>query len=92
MLGGHKLPFIGLAPRMRQLIENHHSALDRLHAHLSHPLSAGECFAPLFKRKIGDAEYGLALVEAMAHCLHLWHIGRATRDMRADGAYAFQAI
>ncbi len=91
VLGGHKLPFTGLPLRMRQLIDNHHGALDRLHAHLSEPKAAGECFAPLFKRRIGPAEYGLALVEAMAHCLHLWHEGRATRDLRADGAWVFRA-
>ena len=34
-------------------------------------------FLPLFKRNIGlGGEYGLALVEAMAHCLHLWHLGQ----------------
>ncbi len=92
VLGGHKLPFTGLGPRMAQLIDNHHGALDRLHAHLSSPHSAGECFAALFKRRIGPGEYGLALVEAMAHCLHLWHAGRATRSLRADGAWAWQAI
>ncbi|MFZ7093327.1 MBL fold metallo-hydrolase [Primorskyibacter sp. 2E233] len=91
VLGGHKLPFTGLSARMHQLIENHHSALDRLHAHLKTPCAAGECFPPLFKRRIGDAEYGLALVEAMAHCLHLWHEGRATRELREDGAWAFTA-
>ncbi len=77
VLGGHKLPFTGLPLRMRQLIDNHHGALTRLEKHLTEPMAAGECFAPLFKRRIGEAEYGLALVEAMAHCLHLWHEGRA---------------
>ncbi|MBV2359054.1 MBL fold metallo-hydrolase [Thalassococcus sp. CAU 1522] len=91
VLGGHKLPFTGLPARMRQLIDNHHGALDRLHAHLAVPHSAGECFAPLFKRRIGAGEYGLALVESMAHCLHLWHEGRATRTRREDGAWVFQA-
>jgi hypothetical protein len=91
VLGGHKLPFTGLPARMRQLIENHHHALDRLHEHLQTPHTAGDCFAPLFKRSIGSGEYGLALVEAMAHCLHLWHEGRATRDMREDGAWLWQA-
>lgn len=91
VLGGHKLPFTGLPFRLRQLIENHHGALRRLEAHLSEPRPAGDCFAPLFKRTIGDGEYGLALVEAMAHCLHLWHEGRATRIRRADGAWLFQA-
>ncbi|MBY6113421.1 MBL fold metallo-hydrolase [Mameliella alba] len=91
-MGGHKLPFTGLPLRMAQLIENHHSALNRLHAYLAEPHSAGECFPPLFKRRIGPAEYGLALVEAMAHCLHLWHEGRATRERRADGAWVFRAV
>lgn len=92
VMGGHKLPFTGLETRMTQLIENHHGALERLHAHLSTPQTAGDCFAPLFKRRIGAGEYGLALVEAMAHCLHLWHAGRATRTRRADGAWLFQAL
>ncbi|WP_089269322.1 MBL fold metallo-hydrolase [Puniceibacterium sediminis] len=92
VLGGHKLPFTGLPLRMRQLIDNHHGALGRLEKHLVTPMSAGECFAPLFKRRIGEAEYGLALVEAMAHCLHLWHEGRAERSLREDGAWVFQAV
>jgi glyoxylase-like metal-dependent hydrolase (beta-lactamase superfamily II) len=92
VLGGHKLPFTGLPARLRQLIDNHHGALDRLHEHLQEPQTAGECFAPLFKRKIGSGEYGLALVEAMAHCLHLWHEGRATRSRRDDGAWVWQAV
>ncbi|MFZ5965264.1 MBL fold metallo-hydrolase [Thalassococcus sp. BH17M4-6] len=92
VLGGHKLPFTGLPQRMRQLIDNHHGALERLEAHLAEPRAAGDCFAPLFKRKIGEGEYGLALVESMAHCLHLWHEGRATRSLRADGAWVFQQV
>ncbi|MCK0151447.1 MBL fold metallo-hydrolase [Marivita sp. S6314] len=90
VLGGHKMPFTGLPLRLHQLIENHHGALRRLEAHIAEPKSAGDCFAPLFKRQIGDGEYGLALVEAMAHCLHLWHEGRATRTLNAGGAWEFQ--
>ena len=47
VLGGHKLPFTGLPTRMRQLIDNHHSALDRLEAHLETPCTAGDCFGVL---------------------------------------------
>lgn len=91
VLGGHKLPFTGLPTRMQQLIDNHHGALTRLEAFLATPATAAECFAPLFKRSIGSGEYGLALVEALSHCLHLWHAGRATRQVRdADGAWLFQ--
>ena len=91
VLGGHKLPFTGLPLRIKQMIENHHSALSRLLEHLSEPRAAGECFAPLFKRSIGPAEYGLALVEAIAHVNHLYHTGQVTRHMRDDGAWVFQA-
>ena len=91
VLPGHKLPYRGLPLRLSQLIDNHHGALARLEAHLDEPRTAGECFAALFKRSIGDGEYGLALVEATAHCLHLWHAGRATRQVGRNGAWRFQA-
>lgn len=92
VLGGHKLPFTGLSARMAQLIDNHHGALDRLQVFLSQPRTAEDCFPLLFKRRIGPGEYGLALVEAMAHCLHLWHAGRATRIAREDGAWLWQSV
>jgi len=77
---------------MRQLIENHHGALDRLRAHLASPKTAAECFAPLFKRRIDEGTYGLALVEALAHLNHLYHAGEVTRTDRAtDGAWLWQA-
>ncbi|WP_281857344.1 MBL fold metallo-hydrolase, partial [Litoreibacter halocynthiae] len=66
VLPGHKLPFTGLPLRMRQLIDNHHGALERLLQHLDTPKSAHECFLPLFKREIRGGEYGLALVESVA--------------------------
>ncbi|NUH65734.1 MBL fold metallo-hydrolase [Sulfitobacter sp. S0837] len=91
VLGGHKLPFTGLPTRLKQLIENHHSALRRLLAYIDTPKSAAECFAPLFKRSIGEAEYGLALVEAVAHLSHLYQVGDATRELRSsDGAWVYQ--
>ncbi len=90
VLPGHKLPFTGLPARMRQLIDNHHGALDRLRAHLAlAPATAAECFPPLFKRKIDEGTYGLALVEAVAHLNHLLALGEVTRQRRADGAWAF---
>ena len=89
-LGGHKLPFVGLPFRMRQLIDNHHGALRRLLAHLDRPKTAADCFPPLFKRRIGKAEYGLALVEAVAHVNHLYQTGEVTRLRRADGAFLYQ--
>ena len=91
ILAGHKVPYRGLPLRLEQMIENHHSALRRLLAHLSEPREAGAFFQPLFKREIGRAEYGLALVEAVAHLNHLHQTGLARRWMGEDGAWLFQA-
>ncbi len=90
VLSGHKLPFTGLPLRMRQLAENHHGALARLRAHLTTARVAGECFAPLFKRKIDEGTYGLALVEALAHLNHLHQAGEISRITRDDGAWLWQ--
>lgn len=68
VLPGHKLPFTGLPQRLAQLAENHESALRRLAEALARsPRTAVQCFDLLFGRRIGDGEYGLALVEAVAH-------------------------
>ena len=87
---GHGLPFRGLPFRANQLIENHVSALDRVAAFLTKPRTAVESFQTLFIRVIGPGEYTLALVEAMAHCLALWHAGRATRHVTEDGRWLFE--
>jgi glyoxylase-like metal-dependent hydrolase (beta-lactamase superfamily II) len=92
LLGGHKLPFTGAPLRMRQLIDNHHGALERLKAYLDTPKTAAECFVPLFKRTIDEGAYGLALVEALAHLNHLYQTGEISRTLRDDGAYLWQRI
>ncbi len=89
VLPGHKLPFRGLDMRLTQLIQNHHSALARLQAGLAQPKAAGDVFDLLFNRPIGEGEYGLALVEAIAHLNHLHLAGQARRGLRADGAHVF---
>jgi glyoxylase-like metal-dependent hydrolase (beta-lactamase superfamily II) len=91
VLPGHKLPFTGLPFRLTQLIENHHSALKRLAEFLSEPKTAHECFPPLFKRAIGEGEYGLALVEAVAHCNHLYVAGHVSRILDDEGAYRYKS-
>jgi len=92
VLGGHKIPYFGLPKRLEQMISNHHEALDRLLDYLDTPKSAGDSFKPLFKRKIGPAEYGLALVESMAHMNHLHQTGLVSRTLSEDGAYLFQRL
>lgn len=92
VLPGHKLPFTGLPFRMGQLIENHHAALRRLHDALREPKVAEDCFPVLFKRPIGEGEYGLALVESVAHLNHLLRTGQVTRHRRSDGAWLWRAV
>ncbi len=92
VLPGHKLPFRGLVLRLQQLIDNHHSALERLEAFLSEPRTAAGCFSVLFKREIGSGEYGLALVEAFAHLNHLHQAGRIHRWRGENDAWNWQAL
>ncbi|SOB93430.1 glyoxylase-like metal-dependent hydrolase (beta-lactamase superfamily II) [Rhodobacter sp. JA431] len=88
VLPGHKLPFYGLPLRLRQMIDNHEGALARLRTRLAErPHTAVECFPVLFKREIGMSEYGLALVEAVAHLNHLYLRGEIKREMREGVSY-----
>jgi glyoxylase-like metal-dependent hydrolase (beta-lactamase superfamily II) len=91
VLPGHKTPYRGLPARLDSLRHNHVAALDRLHDHLAAPRTGGECFAPLFKRTITDALYGLAFFEAIAHLRRLHLEGRAIRETRDDGVWTFRA-
>lgn len=92
VLPGHKLPFTGLPWRLSHLIENHVSALDRLEEALREERVASACFTTLFKREIGPAEYGLALVESVAHLNHLLQAGRVTRRLSDDGAWLWRRV
>jgi glyoxylase-like metal-dependent hydrolase (beta-lactamase superfamily II) len=91
VLPGHKTPYRGLPTRLTSLAQNHVAALNRLEAHLAEPRTGGECFAPLFKRKVTEDMYGLAFFEAIAHLQHLHLQGRARRETREDGVWVFRA-
>ncbi len=92
VLPGHKLPFTGLPLRLRQMADNHHGALTRLRAHLVQPRRAAECFGALFKREIDEAEFGLALVEAVAHLNYLLRRAEVSRSLGADGAWLWRSL
>ena len=93
VLPGHKLPFTGLPTRLIQLQENHLGALDRLEATLRDgPRTAVGCFPVLFRRPITKAEFGLALVEAVAHINHLAFAGRIVRaGVDSHGGHLWRA-
>jgi len=91
ILPGHKLPFTGLPFRLVQMAETHEAALVRLLDHLAEPRRAAECFVPLFKREVGGPEFGMALVEAVAHLNYLHARGSVTRQADAAGAWLWRA-
>ena len=90
VLPGHKLPFTGLPFRLLQMVENHDQALDRLLEHLRIPRTAAGCFAPLFRREIGPAQHGLALVETIAHLNCLLRRGEVLRSLNPAGAWEWE--
>jgi len=90
VLPGHQRPFRGLPERLEALATGPRADLERLAAHLDRPRTATECFPALYRREIRPAEYGLALVEAVAHLNHLLHTGQATRRMGPAGAWLWQ--
>ncbi len=91
VLPGHELPYTGLPFRLDQMIAEHEAALDRLRARLATPQRATDCFAALFRRPIGAAEHGLALVETVAHLNHLLHRAEVVRTRSADGAWLWRS-
>lgn len=92
VLPGHKLPFTGLPFRLSQLIQNHLTALSRLtDALAAGPRTAVGCFDVLFKRRIGEGEFGLAMVEAVAHVNHLHRAGVIRPVGETDGAVLWGA-
>lgn len=91
VLPGHRLPYFGLPARLAQMQAGHAAALDRLRAHLAAaPATATGCFAPLYGRRIGEAEYGLALVEAVAHLNHLAARGEVRAEPGPGGALVWR--
>ena len=91
VLPGHKLPFLGLTARLRQLIDNHVSALKRIEQKLSVvQCTAVDLFDPIFKRKINQSEYGLALAEAVGHLNYFRVRNMVTYSVRYDGALLFK--
>ncbi|TVQ55210.1 MAG: MBL fold metallo-hydrolase [Rhodobacteraceae bacterium] len=90
-LPGHNAPFTGLPLRLRQLADGHEAALARLRRRLAQrPSTAVECFETIFGRPIGEAEFGLAAVEAVAHLNHLAARGEAVAEIDPAGARRFR--
>jgi len=93
VLPGHKLPFRGLDTRLMHLIDNHEHALARILDDLATgPKTAVALFHTLFHRPIRDGEFGLALVEAVAHLNHLAALGRVRADEGPEGVLLWHVL
>ena len=92
VLPGHKLPYTGLPLRLTQMVENHEQALTRILDTLTTPHTAHGIFPTLYRRDIAPAEYGLALVEAVAHLNCLLHRGLVSRVLTPGGRHLWQRL
>lgn len=90
VLPGHNRPFTGLPKRLDMLIDNHHGALKRMRKYLAYWRSAVDCFDTMYKRSIHKNEFGLAMVEAIAHLNHLFDTGEADKRLDPDGVLRFR--
>lgn len=90
VLPAHGEPFTGLHARLAALREEHLKRLDILHAHLTEPRRAVDCFGRMFRRKIEGDMLGLATGETLAHLRRLEVEGRAVREVR-DGVWWYHA-
>ena len=89
VLPSHNEPFYGLHTRLDQLADDHHGKLVKLEAFCETPRTAVDCFAALFRRPIGEADYGLATGETVAHLHWLEERGRVLRRSDSSGVDRF---
>ena len=92
VLPAHNEPFYGLHTRLDQLAADHHGKLEKLEAFCAEPRTAVDCFAALFRRPIGEADYGLATGETVAHLHWLEERGRVSRLKDGSGVDRFVRV
>jgi glyoxylase-like metal-dependent hydrolase (beta-lactamase superfamily II) len=92
VLPAHNEPFFGLHTRLDQLDEDHADKLEKLEAFCAEPRTAFESFATLFRKPIGESDYGIATGEAFAHLHWLEERGKVRRLTGSDGVDRFVTI
>lgn len=92
VLPAHNEPFTGLHVRLDQLDADHRDKLVKLEAFCATPRTAFESFATLFRKPVGEADYGIATGEALAHLHWLEERGRLSRRRGPDGVDRFIAV
>jgi len=85
ILPGHGDPFRGVTTRIDALVRGHETSLKRLERTLRKPCRAIDVFPSLFARPVGDAVFGMATGESVAHLNYLEGQGRARRERDENG-------
>ncbi len=91
VLPAHNEPFTGLHTRLDQLRDDHVDKLAKLTALCATPRTAFESFSTLFRKPIGESDYGIATGEAVAHLHWLEERGKVVRIAGSDGVDRFVA-
>ena len=91
VLPAHNEPFTGLHVRLDQLADDHDDKLRKLLVFCAEPRTAVDSFATLFRKPIGESDYGIATGEAVAHLHWLEERGRLRRTTDA-GVDRFVAV
>lgn len=89
VLPSHQEPFVGIEPRMQQLIDDHQAQLNRLRNSLHESLTAHQARQVLFTRELSDVEQLLATGETLAHINYLWHRDEISRTRQPDGRVTY---
>ena len=82
VLPSHGYPYRGAHERIKNLIDEHRSRLDKLHKFCKNPQRAVDVFPVLFDRKIDSKSIILAIGESLSHLNYL--IGQGLITMRVD--------
>ena len=91
VLPSHQEPFIGLDMRMQQLIDDHHTQLNRLRLQVVEPTTTDQACKVLFPRKLSVTETLMATGETLSHINYLWHRGEIDKTETADQPVIYQA-
>jgi len=71
VLPAHGRPFLGLEPRMKQIIAEHEEGLDAIRSLCSEPRRAVDLFGALFRGAVNSGNEVMAAGEALAHLAYL---------------------
>jgi glyoxylase-like metal-dependent hydrolase (beta-lactamase superfamily II) len=91
VMPAHNEPFYGLHRRIDQLLEGHERSLQRLLQELSHPRTACDVLALLFRRPVSGDMLQMATGESVAHLNCLIRRGQITCNRDDAGVNWYQS-